>query len=273
MLLSPVTHRPRADAQTALNGHAESETWLERLREAGYDVDARPIRTPGDLKALGRNVPAAVLIDLVGAPAHGLDLGLAVRQMRTTRQVPLVFVAGSRQQVERLRSLLPDAVCTSARGVRGAVRRAIARPPRDLARPTSVLAGYSGTPLPKKLEIKPGSTVRLAGAPRDFETTLGGLPEGVTLRRRGEGQRDLTIWFTRRLRELEQGISSGWPGAWTTDKLWIVWAKKTSSLAADVSERDVRAAGLDHGLVDFKICAVDADWSGLLFSRRKNPRH
>ena len=58
-------------------------------------------------------------------------------------------------------------------------------------------------------------------------------------------------------------------GRVTTDKLWIVWAKKTSPLAADVSERDVRAAGLDHGLVDFKICAVDADWSGLLFSRRK----
>ena len=110
--------------------------------------------------------------------------------------------------------------------------------------------------------------MRLAGAPRDFETTLGELPEGVTLRRRGEGPRDLTIWFTRRLRDLEQGIER-MAGRVTTDKLWIVWAKKTSSLAADVSERDVRAAGLDHGLVDFKICAVDADWSGLLFSRRK----
>ena len=251
-----------------LNEHAESETWIERLREAGYDVGARPIRTPSDFKALGRNVPAAVAIDLARAPAHGRDLGLAVRQMRTTRQVPLVFVEGSPQQVEQLRSLLPDAVCTSGRGIRGAVRRAIARPPRDPVRPTSVLAGYSGTPLPTKLGIKPGATVRLVGAPRDFEATLGALPESVTLRRRGEGPRDLTIWFTRRLRVLEQGIE-GMAGRVTTDKLWIVWAKKTSPLAADVSEREVRAAGLDHGLVDFKICAVDADWSGLLFSRRK----
>ena len=170
--------------------------------------------------------------------------------------------------MEQLRSLLPDAVCTSGRRIRGAVRRAIARPPRDPVRPTSVLAGYAGTPLPKKLGIKPGSTVRLVGAPRDFDTTLGALPEAVTLRRRGEGPRDLTIWFTRRLRELEHGIER-MAGRVTTDKLWIVWAKKTSPLAADVSERDVRAAGLDHGLVDFKICAVDADWSGLLFSRRK----
>ncbi len=122
--------------------------------------------------------------------------------------------------------------------------------------------------MPKKLGVKSGSTVRLVGAPRDFETTLGTLPEGVTLRRRGEGPRDVTIWFTRRLRELEHGIEQ-MAGRVTTDRLWIVWAKKTSPLAADVSEREVRAAGLDHGLVDFKICAVDADWSGLLFSRRK----
>ena len=253
-----------------LNRHAESESWIVRLREAGYDVDGRPIRAPGDLEALGSTVPAAVAIDLARAPAHGRDLGLAVRQMKTTRQVPLVFVEGSPQQVQQLRSLLPDAVCTSGRGIRGAVRRAIARPPRNPVRPASVLAGYSGTPLPKKLGIKPGSTVCLVGAPRDFDTTLGALPEAVTLRRRGDGPRDLTIWFTRRLHELERGIDR-MAGRVTTDKLWIVWAKKTSPLAADVSERDVRAAGLDHGLVDFKICAVDADWSGLLFSRRKKP--
>jgi len=216
-------------------------------------------------------VPAAVAIDLARAPAHGRDLGLAVRQMKTTRQVPLVFVEGSPQQVEQLRSLLSDALCTSRRGIRGAVRRAIARPPRDPVRPTSVLAGYSGTPLAKKLGSTSGSTGRLIGGPRDFESTLGTLPEAVTLHRRGEGPRDLTIWFTRRLRELEHGIER-MAGRVTTDQLWIVWAKKASPLAADVFQRDVRAAWLAHGLVDFKICAVDADWPGLLFSRRKKPR-
>jgi hypothetical protein len=253
-----------------LNGHAESEIWIERLRAAGYDVDARKVRAPDDLKALGRPVPAAVAIDLARAPGHGRDLGLAVRQMKATRQVPLVFVDGTTQQVERLRGLLPGAVYSSGRRIRSAVQRAIARPPRNPERPASVLAGYSGTPLPKKLGIKSGSAVRLVGAPRGFETTLGALPEAVTIRRRGDGPRDLAIWFTRRLRELEHGIEQ-MAGRVTTDKLWIVWAKKTSPLATDVSEPDVRAAGLAHGLVDFKICAVDADWSGLLFSRRKKP--
>ena len=78
-----------------LNGHAESEIWVERLRDAGYDVDARKVRAPDDLKALGRPVAAAVAIDLARAPAHGRDVGLAVRQMKATRQVPLVFVDGT----------------------------------------------------------------------------------------------------------------------------------------------------------------------------------
>ena len=95
----------------------------------------------------------------------------------------------------------------------------------------------AGTPLAKKLGITSGATVRLIGAPRDFESTLGALPEAVTLRRRGEGPRDLAIWFTRRLRELEHGIER-MAGRVTTDQLWIVWAKKTSPLAADVFQRE-----------------------------------
>ena len=244
-----------------LNVHADAEAWIERLRGAGYEVDARPIRGPSDLKTLGRQVPSLVAIDMARAPSHGRDLGLAVRQLKATRHVPLVFVEGSPTLVTRLRSLLPDAVHTSGGRIRGAVRRALVRPP-------SVLAGYSGTPLPKKLGIKPASIVRLVGAPRDFETTLGALPKAVRLRRRGEGARDITIWFIRRRRVLEQGIEV-MAARVMTDRLWLAWPKKTSPLAADVSEREVRAAGLAHGLVDFKICAIDADWSGLCFVRRK----
>ena len=106
------------------------------------------------------------------------------------------------------------------------------------------------------------------GAPRDFATTLGPLPDRASLRRRGEGPRDVTIWFVRRRRVLEDGIVAMAEQV-ASDKLWMVWAKKSSALSTDVSERDIRAAGLAYGLVDFKICAVDHDWSGLCFARRK----
>jgi hypothetical protein len=129
-------------------------------------------------------------------------------------------------------------------------------------------AGYSGMPLPKKLGIKPRSVVALVGAPDDFERTLGELPEGVKLRRRARGRIDLTIWFpagrselARRVRRL--GEIAG-PGG-----LWIAWPKKASKVPTDLSDSVVREAGLANGLVDYKVCAVDAVYSGLRFARRR----
>ncbi len=142
------------------------------------------------------------------------------------------------------------------------------------ARPTApgVFAGYSGTPLPKKLGIKPGTTVALVGAPKGFAATLGSLPEGAVLRHGTASPAALVIWFVRTGAELADGIDgmAEYAGA---GQLWIAW-RKNAALSAGApadspAEPSVRAAGLAIGLVDFKICAIDETWSGLLFTRRK----
>jgi hypothetical protein len=132
-------------------------------------------------------------------------------------------------------------------------------------------AGYSGTPLPKKLGIKPGSVVRLVGAPRNFRKTLGELPVGAVLREDGREAASLTLWFLPSLKELEHGIQ-GIAARLETGSLWMFWPKKSSGVATDLTEQGVRGAGLSAGLVDYKVCAVDATWSGLLFTRRKGKR-
>ena len=129
-------------------------------------------------------------------------------------------------------------------------------------------AGYSGTPLPKKLGILAGRSVRLRGAPEGFEATLGELPDGVTLRRTGRAAADITLWFTRSGAELERGIANLAPAA-AGGGLWILWPKKASGVATDLSENVVRETGLAAGLVDFKVAAIDATWSGLRFSIAK----
>jgi hypothetical protein len=134
----------------------------------------------------------------------------------------------------------------------------------------SAPAGYSGTPLPKKLGIKEGTPVLLFGAPAGFERTLGDLPAGARLRRvaRAAGQAPgLTIWFVGSLRDLRKGMQARAAGT-GPGGLWICWPKKASGVVTDVSENDVRAAGLARGLVDYKIAAIDATWSGLKFARR-----
>jgi hypothetical protein len=136
-------------------------------------------------------------------------------------------------------------------------------------------AGYSGTPLPKKLGMKPGMIVALLGAPSSFGSILGSLPEGVTLRRGMKGTADLVIWFVRSGKELTGGIRQVAAFAGTAN-VWIAWRKKAAvgkddpGSADAPDEQGVRTAGLATDLVDFKVCAIDAEWSGLLFARRRN---
>ncbi len=129
-------------------------------------------------------------------------------------------------------------------------------------------AGYSGTPLAAKLGIKAGTRLALVGAPPRFERTLGALPEGVAVRRDARAAADLTVWFVRDAQALAAGVArmAARTGA---GALWIAWPKLGSALASDLREGAVREAALAEGLVDYKVCAIDATWSGLKFARRK----
>lgn len=129
-------------------------------------------------------------------------------------------------------------------------------------------AGYSNTPLPKKLGIAEGSVVALVRAPEDFDEVLGELPLGASLRPSGRGRRDLTLAFVRSVRETERRWDR-LTADQAVDDVWIVWAKKASPLHTGVTEGLVREAGLERGFVDFKVAAIDETWSGLRFKRRR----
>jgi hypothetical protein len=135
------------------------------------------------------------------------------------------------------------------------------------------LAGYSGTPLPRKLGIKIGSAVALLGAPEGFEArTLGPLPPGVVVRADTRSLFNVGLLFARSKTDLVRRFpgaarAMGDPGA-----LWIAWPKKASGTETDLDGNAVREFGLGAGLVDYKVAAIDATWSGLCFARRKVKR-
>lgn len=216
---------------------------------------------------LRRDPPAAVVIDLSRLPSHGRDVGVAIRGHEATRYVPLVFVEGDAEKVERVRQLLPDAAYTAWSRIQSDLKDAIAQPPDDPVVPRLSMEAYAGTPLPKELGIKAGSVVVLVAAPVNFMETLGTLPGGVTLRKYNRGRRDLTILFTRSQEDLRRRIEH-MKNAAERGGLWIVWPKKSSAKATDLTQAVVRKIGLDAGLVDYKICAVDETWSGLKFTLR-----
>jgi len=250
---------------------AQAPERLRRIRAAGYEATYEELMGPDPLRRLKSDPPAAIVIDLTRLPSHGREVALALRQRRSTRYVPLVFVEGDPEKVARIRTLLPDAVYTSWSRIRSSLKRAIAHPVAEPRVPKSVLEGYSGTPLPKKLGIKPGAAVALVDAPPRFEKTLGPLPDGVTFGKDRRGSADLILWFVRSRADLARGIRR-MAARIDGNALWVIWPKKAGALASDVGETDVREAGLAAGLVDYKVCAVDATWSGLKFARRGETR-
>jgi hypothetical protein len=247
----------------------EAEGLARRLERHGFEVDWSEA-TPSALRALNRQPPAALVVDLTRLPSQGRDVAVVLRRQRGTRAVPLVFLGGDRDKVGAVRRLLPDALYGEWAEAESILGRALAAPPGRAPVVPAPMAGYSGTPLPKKLGIKGGSVVRLVGAPAGFEETLGALPEGARTTRRAAPSADLTLLFVRSERDLESGLARVMEAA--AAGLWICWPKRGSALAADLSETQVRKTGLAAGLVDFKICAVDETWSGLRFARRRGQR-
>ena len=133
------------------------------------------------------------------------------------------------------------------------------------------MAGYSGTPLVKKLGIKPGFNIAFISAPSGYANELD-LPPDVTINSRSGKPLDFAQLFVKSEKELKERFSEYAKRLHAAGMLWVSWPKKSSGVTTDLSENIVRDIGLAAGLVDIKICAVDEVWSGLKFVFRLQDR-
>jgi hypothetical protein len=134
------------------------------------------------------------------------------------------------------------------------------------------MAGYSSTPLPKKLGIKEGSRIAFVNAPKGFQDYLGALPADVDIVTRLTKPLDLVLLFVTEERALLRDFAKLAAKLASNGMIWIAWPKKSSGVATDLSFERVQRIGLDSGLVDIKICAIDETWSGLKFVIRLRDR-
>ncbi len=134
------------------------------------------------------------------------------------------------------------------------------------------MAGYSGTPLPKKLGIREEHSIALLDAPDGFADTLGPLPDGVLVRRSARGRNDVIVSFHTTRAGFEKRLPVAMRALDVAGGLWIAWPKRASGVPTDMTEDVVRAVGLPTGMVDNKVCAIDDTWSGLRLVLRKEHR-
>lgn len=134
------------------------------------------------------------------------------------------------------------------------------------------MPGYSGTPLPKKLGIKPKQRVTFVGLPADVRAELREALAECDVAADGRGPMDFAMVFAKDQSGLKAEFLRLAKSLAPAGMLWVAWPKKTSGVATDVNENDVRRIGLAAGLVDVKVCAVSEVWSGLKFVRRVKDR-
>jgi len=249
----------------------EARERAARLETAGYRVAAHSSPQSAGLRGARDDPPDALVIDLSRLPSQGRDVAIWFRRAKAARRLPIVFIEGDPDRTERVRDILPDAVFTTWRGIRGALRRALSEPVVSPVVP-GAMAGYSGRPLVKKLGIAAGTRVALIGTPAGVDGILGELPAGARLVRRPSTPSGLVLVFASTRADLARRLPAALRLLDHGGRLWIAWPKQASGVPTDLTQTAVRAAGLAAGLVDFKICAIDAVWSGLAFARRGQGR-
>ena len=140
------------------------------------------------------------------------------------------------------------------------------------SRRPAAASGYSGTPLATKLGIGSGCRLYLRGAPADYAALVAPLPDGVRIVKRVRADTDLMHLFATRRAELARALAACLAAMRADAAIWVSWPKKSSALASELTEDTVRELALPLALVDIKVCAVDATWSGLKLVIRKSER-
>ena len=131
--------------------------------------------------------------------------------------------------------------------------------------PSAGHVDYSGTPLPRKRGIKLGATVAFLDAPEDFGDRLGPLPDGVVVRRRAQGELDVVVLFVTSRSRLAARFGAAERAIVPDGGLWVAWPKKQAGVPTDLDFEAVQRVGLDAGLVDNKVAAIDAVWTSVRF--------
>ncbi|MGA2737681.1 MAG: hypothetical protein ABSG65_09545 [Bryobacteraceae bacterium] len=245
----------------------EAVALLADLRAGGYAADYDEKLSPAEFRTIRDSPPDAFAIDLSRLPSHGREIAIFLRGQKATRHIPIVFVGGAPEKVEAIRKLLPDAIYTAPGRLRSALRAALAKRPASPVVPAQMMARYASRSAAQKLGIREGATVALIDPPRNYASVIGELPAGAALVEAGEEMpeeiRPITLWFVHdaaALREALPGMRKLAAGT----KLWILWRKGSA-----VTQPFLRESAAAVGLVDYKICSVDATWSAMLFARRK----
>ncbi len=240
----------------------EAEPLVERLREWGHEAAWRGMRQGKEKKvhSARRHGAEIVVFDLARMPVYSKYHAELIRKTKSTAHIPFVFVGGQEEKVARLRALYPDETFTQWNKLRTVLRKLPSK--GGAARKAPEAGAEAPRQLWQKMGLRSGMRVHLHHAPREFFAALGEVPADVEFGEEAQGAQ-LSAFFVADWQAFGMALQEIVTRAALTP-VWVFYRKGI------VKSTELRAALLELFLVDYKICAVNANWAGILVRRRKD---
>jgi len=251
-----------------ISWHENIKKKVAALKQAGVRIDIAPLtRLSGAVGELARLNPAVLVLDLDKLPSNSREIALVLRSSKSARHIPVLFAGGAPEKTVRIRTEYPEGIFAEWPEVPQALAKLLRQPP-----PTpSVLPprDFSTTPLLKKLGIQADMQIACIAAPDAFEELLGDLPENAIVTTGITPKTALALCFVRSLDDLAATLDLLTLRLPKQVSVWIIHPKRAGRYRVDFNQNHVRDRALEVGLVDYKVCSIDADWSALKFAWRK----
>lgn len=256
----------------SFQAEAEIAAKARLLKRKGAIVDAAPLqRTSAAIGEIAALNPAVVVFDLDRLPSHARAIAEALRNSKSARHIPLLFAGGDSAKLDRVRAENPHSAYASWAEAPQVLTRLLDTPPGRTAEPLRAPPNYSATPLPRKLGIITASAsprhITLLAAPEGFTEKLGDLPTAITFSQRMTANTVLALCFVSTPADLNATVDLLAERLPQSASAWIVHPKQQHK--PGFNQNHVRDVALARGLVDYKVCSIDDDWTALKFAHRK----
>jgi len=251
-----------------ISWHEDVKAKAAALKQPGARIDTTPlIRLSGAVGELARLNPAVLVLDLDKLPSNSREIALVMRSSKSARHIPVLFAGGAPEKIVRIRTENPNGIFVQWPEAPQALAALLRQPPSTP--PVMPPRDFSTTPLPKKLGIHADMQIALIAAPDAFQELLGDLPENATITTRITPKTALALCFVRSLNDLAATLDLLTLRLPKQSSVWIIHPKRAGKYHVDFNQNHVRDHTLAVGLVDYKVCSIDADWSALKFAWRK----
>jgi hypothetical protein len=241
-----------------------------KIRIKGFTVDAyAPVSGEGLKGLVEKNPPDALLICLDRLPSNGHAVGYHYRSRKATRGIPIVFVGGLPEKVEKVRVSLPNVYFCAWDKVTETLTTAIANPPIAVPPLKRSYAEHTDRPLHEKLGIREGMRIALLGAPAPLEKLVPKIPFEIDVTDQPERDTDIALWFVRRPDDVEDGLS--WiTGRMAKPRVWIFYPRrKSAATAGGLTWTSLMETAARYSLAQYKVMRLNDDWSGVVFGKSR----